>query len=241
MNVKREIELAIKRENPNWDGKSFDYGIAIYQNVLECYEAIEPLIEKAGHSGFSYGMFVNIFKRVLDGKVLTPITDDDFFSEKPKIEESPDYLKERHLKSNIQCPRYSSLFREETLDGKVSYNDVNRISVIDQHNCCWHSGWVERCCKKHIPEITMPYIPSDKPIKIYVWQFTYKPEQCPSIFVERGVYNSTFIQKIVFPNDKVIEVNELYLDDKLTSYTEEMINEIKRVIDEDIIAWKKEN
>ena len=38
MNVRKEIELAIKRENPNWDGKSFDYGCCIYQNVLECYE-----------------------------------------------------------------------------------------------------------------------------------------------------------------------------------------------------------
>lgn len=245
MNVQKEIELAIKRENPNWDGKSFDYGIAIYKNVLDCWEAVAPLIEKAGHSGYSYGMFVNIFKRVLDEKVLTPITDEDFFSEPQKIEESPEYLKEAGLKSSLQCPRYSALFRKETLDGKVSYSDVDRITIIDQHNSWWHCGWAERCCKKHIPEITMPYFPSDKKIKIYVWQFMYDPTTNPSVFVERGSYNAMFIEKIVFPDDKKIDVNELYLEntenhDTPVALTPELYDTIKKVIEEDKIAFEKE-
>ncbi len=199
MNVKKEIELAIKKENPNWDGKSFDYGIAIYQNVLECWEAIEPLIEKAGHSGASYSFFSSIFKRVLDGKVLTPIVDEDFFVEEQEIYDNPNSLKENGLKSVLQCPRYTSLFRRESLDGKVTYHDVDRIVIINQDNISYYCKAIEDLCSEYIPPIEMPYMPTE-PIKIYVHDNE----------MNDGSEEIGFINYIVLPNNKIIEVNKSY-------------------------------
>ena len=47
--AEREIELACKKENPDWDGESFDYGIACYQSALKAFNA---LMEDK-HSGMS--------------------------------------------------------------------------------------------------------------------------------------------------------------------------------------------
>lgn len=44
-----EVRLACKRENPDWDGKSFDYGCSCYQSALKAYKSICG----DGHSGFS--------------------------------------------------------------------------------------------------------------------------------------------------------------------------------------------
>lgn len=233
MDVKKEIELAIKRENPDWDGKSFDYGIAIYQNVLECYEAIYPLIEKAGHSGMSYSFFLSKFMRVLEDKPLTPITEEDF---------NEDFPEESGLSERIgpngnkvkQCVRYPSLFRNIDINGKVTYNDVDRIIIIDQYGLTWHSNWTEKLCEDLIPSITLPYMPSNNTIKIYVWQFSYNKIKQPKFYIERGSYNAEYIDRIVFPDGEIIKVDRLYLEDEdnPVNYTSEMIEEIKQVVEE---------
>ena len=38
--AEREIEIVCKKENPNWDGKSFDYGCACYQSALKAYKSL---------------------------------------------------------------------------------------------------------------------------------------------------------------------------------------------------------
>lgn len=232
MDVRQEIELAIKRENPNWDGKTFDYGCSIYKNALDCYEAIQPIIEKEGHSGFSYAMFVNIFTRLLKGKVLTPITEDDFDEEFPKKTGLADEVREDGTIVR-QCVRYTSLFRYTKPDGSKEYHDVNRVILIDQNNMSWHSGSTADKCKDIIPPITLPYMPSDTPIKIYAWTFCY--EESRGYFIERGEYNAMYIDKVVFPDGKVIQVNRLYLDeeDKPITPTKEQYEELKTFIDKE--------
>ena len=237
MNVRKEIELAIKRENPNWDGKSFDYGCCIYQNVLECYEAIEPLIEKAGHSGFSYAQFVRIFTRVLNDQVLTPITEEDFkedFSEDSGLQERADI----NGVITRQCVRYSGLFRDTYKDGTVTYHDVNRVCAIDQYGMGWGSGSLERLCKDYIKPITLPYYPAEKPIKIYVWEFTYDPTASPNIYKERGCYNALYIDRIVFPNGEVKKVGKFNFEEdnpeKLVDMSEDFFETVKEFIDKDI-------
>ena len=48
--AENEVRLACKRENPDWDGKSFDYGCSCYQSALKAYKSIC----NDGHSGFSF-------------------------------------------------------------------------------------------------------------------------------------------------------------------------------------------
>ena len=125
--AEKEIEIACKKENPNWDGKSFDYGCACYQSALKAYKSLC----EDDHSGFSFDLTKNILIRLMNGLPLKPITDEDFTSVEPEIRESPKYLKEHGLKSSLQCPRMSGLFREETLDGKITYSNVDRVIMHD--------------------------------------------------------------------------------------------------------------
>ena len=72
--AKREIAIACKKENPDWDGKSFDYGCSCYQSALKAYESLC----NDDHSGYSFSITKNILIRLMEGRPLTPITDEDF-------------------------------------------------------------------------------------------------------------------------------------------------------------------
>lgn len=45
-----KIKEACQRENPDWDGESFDYGCSIYQSALKAFKSVCD--DK--HSGASY-------------------------------------------------------------------------------------------------------------------------------------------------------------------------------------------
>lgn len=162
--AEREIAAACKRENPNWDGKSFDYGCSCYQSALKAYKSLM----EDGHSGFSFSMTRNILKKLLDNIPLSPITDKDFFIEKRESLESSESLKKRGFKSHIQCPRRSGLFREEDLEGNIKYKDIERYYCIDAER---PSNTFSSSTANFIDElypITMPYIPSSERFKVYV-------------------------------------------------------------------------
>lgn len=169
----REIELACKHENPNWDGKSFDYGCACYQSALKAYKTLM----EDGHSGMSFSFTKNILIRLMNGLPLLPIKDEDFFTEtNGKIIplDTEESLNKRGLKSSLQCPRMSSLFREETLDGKVTYTDVNRYYCKDIHNpnLTYSNGDAGRIIDESFP-ITMPYNPTVGKYVFYTEDFLF--------------------------------------------------------------------
>ena len=164
--AEKEIAAACKKENPNWDGKSFDYGCSCYQSALKAYKSLVD----DGHSGYSFSITKNILKKLLDEIPLSPITDDDFFIDKDRSDkgESEEYLKARKLKSSIQCPRRSSLFRKEDLDGNIYYTDINRYYCVNAENTSdIFSSSASKFIDKIYP-ITMPYTPSSTPFKVYV-------------------------------------------------------------------------
>ena len=162
--AEREIAAACKRKNPNWDGKSFDYDCSCYQSALKAYKS---LIDD-GHSGYSFSITKNILKKLLDEIPLSPITDKDFFIDKYESIESDESLRKRGLKSYIQCPRRSSLFREEDLNGNIKYIDIERYYCINAENPSdTFSSSLNNFIDKLYP-ITMPYIPSSERFKVYV-------------------------------------------------------------------------
>ena len=162
--AEKEIAAACKKENPNWDGKSFDYGCSCYQSALKAYKALMD----DGHSGYSFSITKNILKKLLDEIPLSPITDKDFFIDERESLESDESLKKRGLKSHIQCPRRSSLFREEDLDGNVKYRDIDRYYCVDADNPSdTFSSGIARFIDELYP-ITMPYTPTSIPFKVYV-------------------------------------------------------------------------
>ena len=155
--VDNEVELACKKENPDWDGHSFDYGCACYQNAGEAAKAAFKVLEKAGHSGFSWEVTVNILKRLLDKKPLTLITDDDFKLVSKNSDGSLDY----------ENYRYHPLFKYVDKDGNVTYNDVDRFVCFEKTDPkdTWGGGLGTHIANKLFP-IVMPYIPFDKPYRV---------------------------------------------------------------------------
>ena len=201
--VEREIEIACKKENPNWDGKSFDYGCSCYQSALKAYKR---LCEDE-HSGFSFNLTKNVLIRLMNGLPLMPITDDDFTNVEPEIWESPEYLKENGLKSDLQCPRMGSLFRQETLDGKITYTDVNRTIMHDANGDSWcNCGCASRIVDEMFP-IKMPYYPSNEKYKVYGETF-YMVDGEDKTSENVGTYNLIKIYYIITPNNERIEVNK---------------------------------
>lgn len=209
--AEREIRLAIEHERKNVDEGTkavqeecggFEYGVECYKSALKAYKCLS----EDGHSGFSWGVTTNILNRLFKGLPLIPITDEDFFSVKRGTEEFPDespvYLKERGLKSSLQCPRLTSLFREETLDGEVKYHDNNRVCCveIDNEDVCYHS-WTCKIVDELFP-ITMPYMPTQRGYKIY--------EKVH--YVSHGCFDGKEVLFILTPEGEKIEVNRYFAE-----------------------------
>ena len=157
--AERECRIACKKENPNYDFDSdeFDYSCSCYKSALKAYKSLC----EDDHSGTSFNFTKHILIALMEGQALTPITDEDFFSpEMPDTMpgEGSNFLAMRGLKSDLQCPRMYSLFREETLDGKVTYHDNDRAYYIDvEHPSDMFSSNTD-FLDEMFP-ITMPYKP----------------------------------------------------------------------------------
>ena len=198
--AEQEARIACKKENPKYDFDSneFDYGCSCYKSALKAYKSLMEDV----HSGMSFGFTKNILIRLMEDLPLTPITDEDFFSVERGTEEFPaeseDYLRERGLKSDLQCPRMFSLFRTETLDGKVSYHDNDRaycINIENERNT-YHSwtGWFDEMFP-----ITMPYMPKLGKYKIY--EQTFLTDR------KNGDFDTKGIMYVITPEGVRIDVN----------------------------------
>ena len=199
--AEQECRIACKKENPKFDfdnEKDWDYGCSCYKSALKAYQSLCD----DGHSGNSFNITKNILIRLMEGQHLTPISDEDFFSVKHSTEAYPlkssEYLKERGLKSDIQCPRMSSLFREETLDGKVSYHDIDRAYYINIENPSnTYNSW-DDFIDEMFP-ITMPYMPKQGKYKIYAQTFL--------VDKKHGDFDTKGIFYVITPEGKKVDIN----------------------------------
>lgn len=187
--AEKEIELACKKENPEWDGKSFDYGCACYQSALKAFKS---LCEDE-HSGMSIRFTKEILDRLIDIKCLTPIEDtDDVWNEL--------YDRENGTK-HYQCKRMSSLFKDVHDDGTITYHDNDRQVGIDNNGVSYHSGRVSEIVNNMFP-ITMPYYPLTNPYKVYTEDFLVD-EKMGDFDTEGFLYTIT-------PNGTRIDLNIYY-------------------------------
>ena len=149
----------------------------------------------------------------MDGQPLTPITDEDFKGEGSIC--SDKILILRGLKSEIQCPRMSSLFRRETLDGKVSYIDNNRAYCINIENPSdTYSSAKDEVVDEFFP-ITMPYIPEKGKYKVYCQTFLTDKKN--------GDFDTQAILYFTTPDGKRVDVNRYQTekDGKMVDITKE--------------------
>ena len=219
--AEQECRIACKRENPDYDFDSneFDYGCSCYKSALKAYRS---LIEDE-HSGASFGFTKNILIRMMNGQPLTPINDEDFFKDsngEPVVMQlkSDESLKKQGLKSDIHCPRMSSLFRTETLDGKVSYLDIDRSICVEAENPsdCFYSG--DSKIVDELFPITMPYSPSSRPYEVYCKTFLADKKNG-----DYEDYDTRAILYVKTPDGNKIDVNQYWTEKegKWTSITKE--------------------
>ena len=157
--AEREVAIACKKENPDRKEGEWDYGCACYESALKAYKSLT----EDGHSGFSFSITRQILNRLMLDLPLTPIEDtDDIWSEG---------FKTKGVRT-LQCMRKSSLFKEVHSDGTVKYHDVNRFVCVnlDNPNSTYHSNFIDSICSEYFP-ISMPYMPEEKPFKVYCEDF----------------------------------------------------------------------
>ena len=120
----REVALASQKERESAEDKDdWDYGVACYESALRAYRSLE----RDGHSGMSIQITKSILNRLIDGKCLTPIEDDPDIWTKVEFGENDPI-------QHFQCKRMSSLFKDVTEDGTVTYSDVNRVQLINKES-----------------------------------------------------------------------------------------------------------
>lgn len=218
--AERECRIACGRENPNFDFDSddFDYGCSCYKSALKAYKSLM----EDGHSGASFGFTKNILIRLMEGQPLTPITDKDFFDENGNLlcmDMPSDYLKERGLKSDTQCPRMSSLFRKETLDGKVTYHDVDRSYFVDIETPSNTYSANDSFLDEMFP-ITMPYVPQKEKYKIYALEFLTDKKN--------GDFDTRGLIYMITPSGERIDLNLYYttIDNEWVQIPKAQYNEL---------------
>lgn len=209
--AEQECRIACKKENPgfNFDSEDFDYGCNCYKSALKAYKS---LCEDE-HSGTSFNFTKIILERLMEGQPLTPITDEDFKGEDSICSDKD--LTSRGLKSEIQCPRMSSLFRRETLDGNVSYIDNNRAYCINIENPSdtYYSA-KDQVIDEFFP-ITMPYMPEEGKYKVYCQTFLTDKKN--------GDFDTQAILYFITPDGKRVDVNRYQTekDGKMVDITKE--------------------
>ena len=198
--AEQECRLACKKENPNFDFDSddFDYGCNCYKSALKAYKS---LLEDE-HSGMSFSFTRNILDRLMRGEPLTPITDEDFKG--GSLIYDADDLTSMGLKSEIQCPRMSSLFRKETIDGEVTYHDLDRAYCIDIEKPSETFSCSATDIVDELFPIKMPYSPKREKYKVYVQTFLTNKKN--------GDLDTRGIIYLITPDGKKIDINRYYTE-----------------------------
>ena len=156
----------------------------------------QSAVKIINHSGMSIGFTKNILNRLIDGKCLTP------------IEDAGDIWKYSFDRGDgiktYQCKRMSSFFKDVYPDGRVKYNDIDRVIKVDMTtDTTWHSGFIDRIVDDLYP-ITMPYMPTDKPYKVYCEDFLTD--------LKNGDYDTVGVLYGIDPSGDRFEINRYFKD-----------------------------
>lgn len=190
--AKREVEIACKHENPDRKEGEWDYGRVCYESALKAFNSLM----EDGHSGFTIGLTKQILNRLIDGKPLVPIEDtDDVWNE---VGWSSD-----DKTTHYQCKRMRSLFKDVYSDGTIKYTDNNRVIGVnlDSPNVAWHSHITRDIVEELFP-LTMPYMPADKPYKVFCEDCLTDPKN--------GDLDTIGVFYILKPDGDRVEVNRYF-------------------------------
>lgn len=205
-----EVELACKRENPDWDGKSFDYGCSCYQSALKAYKSLCD----DGHSGASFSFTKNILIKLMNDLPLTPLTgnDDEWVS-----------VSKDDNEEMFQNYRMSSLFKIVYKDGRIEYDDVDRVRCYEVSDArfSFSTGLATKIINKLYP-ITFPYNPSVKKFEVTINSFIAEGFEG-----DKTDWNTRAILQVITPDGKTVPLNYYFADknDHVVEITHSEYNE----------------
>lgn len=201
--AKNEINIACK-DRSNCD-ESDEYYKACCESALRAYKF---LLEE-GHSGMSWNITKNILMRLMDNKPLSPITENDFESDSESVE-SPEWLQELGIISDISCTRISGLYKYTYKDGTVKYKDVNRVITYDEGSTVpWSSGWTSKLVDEMYP-IKMPYMGE----KYIAYVKESKSANC------KDDYDCAVFKTLKHPDGTIETINRFFVEDENGSWIE---------------------
>ena len=154
LNLARENEIAQCKKEGDYHPGDEDYGIM-------CYNAAEQLLavfEEQGHSGYSAIIVCSIFERLVKGKPLTPIKDEEDQWRKA-------YSLKKDPVKRYQHKRMGSLFKYVAPDGTVSYYDIDRIKAYDRNSVAFSTSHINDVVNEYFP-IKFPYIGEEIKVRI---------------------------------------------------------------------------
>lgn len=187
--AEREVQIASKRERGDKPEGEWDYGCACYESALKAFKS---LCEDE-HSGFSICMTKTILNRLIEGKPLTPIED--------TLDAWNEVTERREGVTTYQCSRMSSLFKDVTKEGEVTYTDVDRVCCIDVNSqVSYHSGLVSRLINSIYP-IKMPYMPKGS-YMVYCEDFLTDEKN--------GDFDTVGVLYLVDPDGNKVEINRFF-------------------------------
>ena len=191
--ARREVEIACKREAPNRKDGEWDYGCGCYESALKAYLSLMD----DEHSGMSFSLTAVILKRLLEGKPLTP------------IEDVPEVWDELYGWTDdgkhYQCNRMTSLFKDVSADGTVTYYDVERYYCKEVVSGATYKCGLESRILDELHPITTPYNP---PLGYYV--FTVKEGLTDR---KNGDFDTKAIFTLKCPDGTVEQINRYYAED----------------------------
>lgn len=227
--ARKEVEIACKKENPDWDQASgqFDYGCGCYQSALKAYLTLM----EDGHSGYSFGITAAILERLLHELPLTPIEDipENWYD---GSDEDQPLIKSDDGTVSQMCKRRFSLWKETRADGTVVFRDNERYVCYDESESFagFHDGQAGRILDEMFP-IKMPYFPEKERYKIE--ESTYLTDR------KNGDLDTKAFWRVTTPGGEVVSINQFYaeIDNKWQridqeTFKERVILHNKRIKDE---------
>lgn len=190
--AEEEVRIACESEAPNRRMGEWDYGCACYVSALKAFKS---LLEDE-HSGMSIGFTKVILNRLIDCKPLKPIEDtEDVWNEVRGFNDGG---------KHFQCKRMSSLSKNVSIDGIVTYSDVDRYVKKDINtDTTWHSGLIDDIGEEMFP-ITMPYFPCPEPFMFFCEEFLLDPKN--------GDFDTVGIFYVIKPDGERVEINRYFKD-----------------------------
>ena len=229
--AREEIRLAKLRDMNDKDEEdktSVEYASKCYDAALEAFETLCG----QGHSGLSIRVTQSILNHLIDIKPLTPLTgDDDEWGESIRDENKP---------KTYQNKRYSALFKYVDDNGEVTYSDNDYFFIKaltrggDYNNYTGGIASIIVKGEKFLPEIKFPYMPTNKPFKVFVVENEY----ADVIFIDKITGGSFNEPKIV---GKFYKYDLKVAEDGGSTYEEISEEEAKKIVEESSDQMKSED